>query len=242
MADSSKRQSTAGKTATPKAAPGLNEASLDALSKAVGARVQITTTLQNHTVEGSIFTVCPLNSAIAVDSTPVPPNPATAAANQPGDYHIIPLANIQSFKILSLAGLPARADGYGSGTPSGAVNVTKVDMQALKAREEAEIQRLKQREEMKGRGVTKEAQEIFDHFNRMYQTRWHGTTIIVDESVLVEPPYKTENCKAPKDKPAAALPQIKKVLEGYYQKKKAGTPPVRESRPPPATPMPRKGG
>jgi protein LSM12 len=71
-------------------------------------------------------------------------------------------------------------------------------------------------------------------------TRWNGTTIIVNDSVRVDSPYNIENCRAGKDnQPAEA--QIRKVLEGYYSKKKqpnSGTRPVV-----PATPFVlRKGG
>lgn len=118
--------------------------------------------LQGHTVEGTIFAVCPFNSVVAVNSTPPPPSPSTNLSNEPGDYHLIPITNIQSFKILSLA--PSATTSENSGVPS----ITKLDMQVLKAREEAEIQRLKQRDELKGKGVTKEAQEIMEHFSRMY--------------------------------------------------------------------------
>jgi protein LSM12 len=225
-------------------------------------RIHITTVLQGHTVEGTIFAVCPFNGMVAIDSTPAPPNPSTNISNEPSDYHLIPIANIQSFKLLSLAPSPTGTEGAGSNESAGIPSITKLDMQALKGREEAEIQRLKQRDEMKARGVSKEAQEIMDHFGRLYDTeiphssaltveltlqryntRWHGTSIIVDDAVRIDPPYKTENCKAPKEK-QVALTQMKKVLEGYYQKKKtaASAPTGRENRPQPATPILRKGG
>jgi hypothetical protein len=39
--------------------------------------------------------------------------------------------------------------------------------------------------------------------------------------VLVQPPYAVENCRAPKDQKQAEG-QIKRVLEGYYTKRKGG--------------------
>jgi protein LSM12 len=54
--------------------------------------------------------------------------------------------------------------------------------------------------------------------------------------VLIQQPYTVENLSAPKDK-QQSLPYIRKVLEGYWQKKR----PV--NRAPVATPIaPRKGG
>jgi len=65
---------------------------------------------------------------------------------------------------------------------------------------------------------------------------------VVNDSVLIEVPYKAENVKGPKDKPSAAV-QIKKVLEGYYQKKKTTPSQQPVARPAPAVPMgQRKGG
>lgn len=43
----------------------------------------------------------------------------------------------------------------------------------------------------------------------------------MNDAVLVSPPYAVENCRAPKDSKQAEG-QIKRVLEGYYQKRKAG--------------------
>ena len=76
--------------------------------------------------------------------------------------------------------------------------------------------------------------------------RWADQTIVVNDSVLIEAPYKQENVKGPKDKQPAVV-QIKKVLDGYYQKKR-GTPPPQQQqplqgKPAPAVPVPqRKGG
>ena len=40
----------------------------------------------------------------------------------------------------------------------------------------------------------------------------------MNNSVRVDPPYSTDDCKAPKDKQQAQV-QIRNVLEGYYRKK-----------------------
>jgi hypothetical protein len=79
--------------------------------------------------------------------------------------------------------------------------------------------------------------------------RWADQTIVVSDSVLVESPYSADNLKAPNDK-QRALQQIKRVVDGYWQKKKSGSgastpvnngPPARA--PVPAVPLSqRKGG
>lgn len=73
-------------------------------------------------------------------------------------------------------------------------------------------------------------------------TRWHDQAIIVNNAVIISPPYRIEDCKAPKGK-EASLNQVRKILEGALRKmganKGAGaaTPPVS------TTPVaPRKGG
>jgi hypothetical protein len=47
---------------------------------------------------------------------------------------------------------------------------------------------------------------------------WDGQSIIVNNSVRVDPPYGLEDCKAPKDK-QAALVHLRAVLSGYYKDK-----------------------
>jgi hypothetical protein len=54
----------------------------------------------------------------------------------------------------------------------------------------------------------------------------------VNDSVVIDPPYSVNDTKAPPDK-RSALPQIKKVVEGFWQKKKKTAP---------ALPQGRKGG
>jgi hypothetical protein len=73
-----------------------------------------------------------------------------------------------------------------------------------------------------------------------FQTRWTNNSIIVDNSVRVDPPYRLEDCKAPKDKKQAEA-HIRRVLSGYYERNGNG---AGASKAPavvmPA--LPRKGG
>ena len=122
-------------------------------------------------MEGTVFAACPLTNLIAVNTAPAPPNPSSAITNQPGDYHVIPVSRIQSFQ---LVGLPAHNSsskgeegGGGGGGLDGAVpSIGRVDTKALEAREQATIARIKEKEASRGRGVTREAQEIFDALAR----------------------------------------------------------------------------
>ena len=83
---------------------------------------------------------------------------------QPGDYHLIPISRIQSFQILSLA---TSADGSESSFANALPPIGPVDTKRLQQREEKRVRELKEEQKNMGKGVTKEAQAIFDSFNRM---------------------------------------------------------------------------
>ena len=85
------------------------------------------------------------------------------ASTLPGDYHIIPVSRIQSFQVISLATDSTSSDFTGAQPPIG-----PVDIKRLELRERAKIDKLKEEERNRGKGVTKEAQAIFDSFKRMY--------------------------------------------------------------------------
>jgi protein LSM12 len=147
----------------------------------------------------------------------------------PGNYHLVSLVNVTGFEIVQPAG-----EGE---TEQPVQSISKAENDALNSREAHAIRELKKWESTRGKGVSKEAQDIHDHIMRTYvflhsslrrrlmliyfyslPTRWINKDIIVNECVILEPPYRPENCKAPKDK-QAALDQIKKVIEGYWIKK-----------------------
>ncbi|KAF2106300.1 anticodon-binding domain-containing protein [Lophiotrema nucula] len=239
MADG-KRGSIAGKIATPKVGVGAGkEVNLDGdsiLYKAVGARVKITCAPHNNVLEGTLFTTCNVTNAIAINTAPPPPNPSASLASQPGDYHIIPFAHILSFEII---GPGERAAEAGPGFDGALPSISKVDLDALRAREEQTIREMKKKDLQKGKGVTKEAQDIFDTIARTLPTRWNGTEIIVNDAVIIESPYAIENARAATGKDQS-LAHIKKIMESYYQRKKTTAP---SNRPAVATPIaPRKGG
>ena len=116
-------------------------------------------------LEGTLFTTCNITNSIAINTAPPPPNPSASLANQPGDYHIIPFAHILSFEIVGAGErIPDSGPGFDGALPS----ISRVDLDAIKAREEQTIREMKRKDAQKGKGVTKEAQEIFDFFARTY--------------------------------------------------------------------------
>ena len=80
---------------------------------------------------------------------------------QAGDYHMIPISRIQSFQIVSL--FSAAENGTTSFASIGPVHVKR-----LQERERAKINKLKEEEQNRGKGVSKEGQAIYDSFKRMY--------------------------------------------------------------------------
>ncbi|KAJ9664809.1 hypothetical protein H2201_005030 [Coniosporium apollinis] len=233
-----KRNAAAGKNVTTKSGgQAMNE--LDAaLSKAVGARIRITTTLPSHTLEGTLFTACTLTNLIALNITSAPPNPSSTLSNQPADYHIVPVSHIQSFQLLSLP--PTNGSG---GFEAAVPGIHRVDTEALRQREAAAVRKLKEKEAMRGRGVGREAQEMFDALAKIYPARWDNSTIIVNDAVMIDKPYTPEACRAPKDAVSQqTLVMVKKMLQGHAARKQAAQG-QGQGRPGVATPMaPRKGG
>jgi hypothetical protein len=191
---------------------------------------------------------------VAIDTRPPPPNPASNAASKPCDYHIIPFTRIATCQILSL-----QQSGDGS-IASALPPIGPVDTKQLQKREAQRIQQLKDEENDRGKGVSREAQAIYDALKKMYDyhaypqlerdandithsnipVRWHNQEIIVQEHVIILPPYRPEDCKAGKER-QDSLGRVRKVLEGERRKLKDKEEKERKSGV--ATPTgPRKGG
>jgi len=165
------------KVATPKANTPAPVDTVEALGKAIGARyvgydvlplvlhraskrpkhqpanalppsIKLTTTApHSQTYEGTLFTACPVLNLVAINTRPT-------AASDSGDYHIIPISRVQNFQITSLA----------SQQPS---TLPPVDTKRLKDRENARIAQLKDQAADRGKGVSKEAQAIYDALKRV---------------------------------------------------------------------------
>ncbi|KAF2455428.1 anticodon-binding domain-containing protein [Lineolata rhizophorae] len=245
----SKRHSTASKVATPRI-PEMN--TLDAaLVKAVGLRVKVTTSASGKTLEGTLFTACAITNCIAINTAPVPPatTPSSTSAYFPGDYHIIPVSQIQNILVGGGGGDAAAAAKAGASAADGVMQpLSRMEMDALRKRAEDALRDLKKKEEQRGRNVTREAQEVFDFMSMRLPSRWHGQDIIVNDAVIIKPPYNDSNCVCPPDK-QRDLDQVRKHLAGFYAKKKVATSAGAAAkqqggnRPGVATPIPpRKGG
>jgi hypothetical protein len=70
----------------------------------------------------------------------------------------------------------------------------------------------------KGKGVSKEAQEIFDRLSRTLPTRWEGKDIVANDSVVIEVPYRPEDCKLLDGAPKESLGRVRKVVSTHDSK------------------------
>jgi len=112
--------------------------------------IKLTTTApHSQTYEGTLFTACPVLNLVAINTRPT-------AASDSGDYHIIPVSRVQNFQITSLASQQQQ--------PSA---LPPVDTKRLKDRENARIAQLKDQAADRGKGVSKEAQAIYDSLKRV---------------------------------------------------------------------------
>ncbi|GLI76264.1 hypothetical protein PoHVEF18_004535 [Penicillium ochrochloron] len=181
-----------------------------ALSGAIGARVRITTAAPSaSTFEGTIFTACPITNLVAINTSPSAPT-ADAKQAQSGDYHVIPVSRIQAFQILALpSSTSSDAPSFTDAQPS----IQALDTRALKAREAKAIGEAMDREARRGKGVTREAQDLFDAFSRTMPAHWNGPHIVVADAVSISPPYRVDDCRPLVAGNEAALARVRKVLE-----------------------------
>lgn len=126
--------------------------------------VRVTCAPKENVLEGTLFTACNITNAIAINTAPAPPNPSASLTSQPGDYHIIPFAHITGFEVFPEAA--ERIPGSGPGFEGALPSISKIDFDALRAREESTIREMQRKDALKGKGVTKEAQEVFDFLAR----------------------------------------------------------------------------
>ncbi|KAL9618887.1 MAG: hypothetical protein Q9160_006477 [Pyrenula sp. 1 TL-2023] len=213
-----KRQHAGGKTANT-TAPALpqtgtpNLVSLnEALCAAIGARIRVTVTSPvSTTYEGTLMTADPITQLLVIATSPPPTDPSVTSLS--GSFHIIPIASLASVPTILSIALSSQTSSFTAALPA----LAPLPIAALRAREEAAIRAIKERDQKRGKGVTKEAQEIFDALGKTLPVAWKGTGILVSDSVLVEPPYRIGNCRATGGGDSA-LSRVRKVLEMELKK------------------------
>lgn len=155
------------------------------------------------TYEGTLITADPITNLLVLNTSPA----ETSAASLSGSFHLIPISTLTTIPtILSLAPA-AQTSSFTTALPP----LGHLPIAALRAREEAAVRAMKERDLKRGKGVTKEAQEIFDALGKTLPVAWKGTGIVVADSVLVESPYRIETCKA-LGGADGALSRVRKVV------------------------------
>lgn len=162
-------------------------------------------------LEGTLFTACPITNLVAINTKPNL-NPSDAKQAQAGDYHIIPVSRIQNFQIISL---PSASSNNSENPPSFADAVPPIqalDIRSLKNREAAAIGKVLEGEARRGKGVTQEAQDLFDAFSRTMPAHWDKTSIVVADAVTIASPYRVDDCRPLVAGDTAALNRVRKVV------------------------------
>ena len=149
-----------------------------------------TTNPHRPTLEGTLFTICPLTNLLAVTTSP--PNPS---------HHIIPISSIKDFTLLS---------GLSPALPP----LTHISTAALQARANEALARRKEAAARINKNVSREAQELFDSLDRHSKVEWFGNDILMYGEVVVKAPgYKVEDCKGRRsDVSSKVMERVKKVV------------------------------
>lgn len=122
----------------------------------------------------------------------------------------MPISRIQTFQLLSLAPALNGADGGSFANAQPAIHA--LDVRALKTREANAVAKLQEQEARRGKGVTREAQDLFDAFSRTMPARWDGTSIVVADAVVISKPYHVDDCRPLAAGDSAALTRVRKVV------------------------------
>lgn len=183
--------------------------------------IRLQTTLPSQpTIEGTLFTACPITNLVAIATTTSP--------NTPPTHHILPITSIHNFTLLSA---PPPSNDFSS-PPNTTPPLSNVPTAALLARADAAVARLKEAASRKNKNVGKEAQDLFDGISRTLPTRWDGNNIVVMDSVVISSPYRGEDCKAGNGVPPTTLSRVRKVVSPLQQLLLITTPWLRFARKP----------
>jgi len=70
-------------------------------------------------------------------------------------------------------------------------------------------------EQRTGKGVSDQAQRLFNALDKTYSLRWDGPNIVSELGIVIKPPYTADSCTG---KDAAALSRFKKIVESINQR------------------------
>ncbi|KAI9892088.1 MAG: hypothetical protein M1814_001794 [Vezdaea aestivalis] len=184
---------------------------MNLLLTSIGTRIRLTNSL-NQSQEGTLFAVDPILNLVALSQpTRGPPNQTSKDGARPQDFHLVLIAKISKFEVLNLPAVEKK--DFATAMPK----IKRVNSALLKEKVNKAVQAEKKLKERIGKGVGKEAQDIFDAIERMFPTRWEGKSMVVLNSIKIDPPYTLANCKALGNN-AKELARVKMQLE--HERKK----------------------
>jgi protein LSM12 len=136
------------------------------------------------TVEGTVYTADPITNLLVLSTAPTSSTTISTStlALPTGAYRIFPLAQIQSFTILSLVSAAA------STSPSAGTPV--LDTHALQARLSSAISKQQAAQHRIGpKGTSATDQGLYDALSRTHPVRWEGSNIVVSDTFVIERPF-----------------------------------------------------
>ncbi|KAF7511222.1 hypothetical protein GJ744_005119 [Endocarpon pusillum] len=234
MASETKRQNAGNKApvalpnSMPPASPTVSPETV--LSGVMGARVRVTTSAPtSSTYEGLLYTADPITNLIVLSIPPSSSSAPTAAASNSNPtsnstssstpptntFKILPIRTLTSCIVLSTPSnpIPPHNNNNTISKPNPSLpQPTYLDIPSLTTRTNSTVAALKAQDAKRGRGVTREAQDIFDGISRTYPARWQGTAMVVNENVIIEQPYHVEDCRPVGGSAEQGLLRIQKVL------------------------------
>ncbi|KAJ0411989.1 hypothetical protein ATCC90586_009946 [Pythium insidiosum] len=163
--------------------------------KVVGAKVRVTT-CHDETFEGVIFTLDAVANFLILEERP-------ADAPSKSKTRIFQMEALKKIEVVEKA--PGDAN---LALPS----VSEEDLLRLEQKNKGIAERALA---SIGKGVSAEAQAIFDALNKTMPCVWEGQSIRVMEDVLIKPPYEPQHCVSANTQ---VLARVKKVLEGEKNK------------------------
>lgn len=172
---------------------------------AVGMRVAVETSAGDK-VEGEVFTYDANANCVVLEEF----IPQTQKKN----IRIMKASMIKQVKVLSTP------ESRG-GVPAAALNLPPVDIDRVMDAEARAMHEAADGRRLIGKGVTPEAQDLFDALYKTLPCEWRGTTVVVgvvgQNEVIVTPPYTPESATGGDDK---SLAHVQKVLAGELKKLK----------------------
>ena len=128
-------------------------------------RVKLTTGPASLELLGTCFCADPILNVIILQTMDQGDSNNTGS-NHASSYHIVPVSKIESLQILSLPERP-RAETKPTAFDTALPPIARVDIREVMRRGDNALQKTRKRDAEKGKGVTREAQEIFDELNNL---------------------------------------------------------------------------